>query len=169
MRKAVEDLTMADVSISSKSSITRTVVWSHDVCTICVVLATVVYIVSTFINVWNAINRAYLWTWSRIVKLLEKRGEREIQVTIHIDSVLASFENFWRLHDRESCTEICSVPVKLCPSPLNSGLQYTWMIPLCFFYKWQLDGCRGGYFENIRQFPKLNKLSISIIVVNYNN
>ena len=33
----------------------------------------------------------------------------------------------------------------------------------------QLSGCRGGYFENIRQFPKLNKLSISIIVVNYNN
>ena len=40
---------------------------------------------------------------------------------------------------------------------------------LVFFYKWQLDGYRGGYFENIRQFPKLNKLSISIIVVNYNN
>ena len=99
-----------------------------------------------------------------------KKGEREIQVTIHIDSVLACFESFWRLHDMESCTEICSVPVKLCLSPLNSGLQYTWMIPLCFFFnKWQLNGCRGGYFENIRQFPKLNKLSISIIVVNYNN
>ena len=27
--------------------------------------------------------------------------------------------------------------------------------------KWQLSGCRGGYLENIRQFPKLNKLSIS--------
>ena len=169
MRKAVEDLTMADVSISSKSSITRTVVWSHDVCTICVVLATVVYIVSTFINVWNAIDRAYLWTWSRIVKLMEKRGEREIQVTIHIDSVLASFENFWRLHDRESCTEICSVPCEIVSITAKFWFTIHLNDPLVFFYKWQLNGCRGGYFENIRLFPKLNKLSISIIVVNYNN
>ena len=41
--------------------------------------------------------------------------------------------------------------------------------PVRTIRKWQLSGCRGGYFENIRQFPKLNKLSISIIVVNYNN
>ena len=98
-----------------------------------------------------------------------KKGEREIQVTIHIDSVLASFESFWRLHDRASCTEICSVPVKLCPSPLNSGLQCTWMIPLYFFYKWQLNSCRGSYFENTRQFLKLNKLSMSVITIKYNN
>ena len=98
-----------------------------------------------------------------------KKRERELQVTIHIDSVLASFASFSALHDKASRSEICSEPVQLCSSPLNSALQMHLNNPLVFFYNWQLYGCRGGYFENTRQCPKLNKQSISIIVVKYNN
>ena len=53
-----------------------------------------------------------------------KKGKEKSRLP-YIDSVLASFASFWRLHDRASCIEICSVPVKSCPSPLNSGLQCT--------------------------------------------
>ena len=37
------------------------------------------------------------------------------------------------------------------------------------FYSWQLHCWRGGYFENTRQCPKLNKQSISIIVIKYSS
>ena len=37
------------------------------------------------------------------------------------------------------------------------------------FYSWQLYCWRGGYFENTRQCPKLNKQSISIIVIKYSS
>ena len=80
-----------------------------------------------------------------------KKRERELQVIIHIDSVLASFASFSGLHDKASRSEICSEPVQLCLSPLNSALQMHLNNPLVFFYKWQLYGC------------------ISIIVVKYNN
>ena len=128
------DLTLTDLSISSKSRITRAIVWSYDVCTIGIVPVTIVCIVSTFINVWIGIDRPCLWSWSRTLKLKGKRVERspiyenhaltDIRLPfIYIDSVLASFANFSRWHDKVSSTEVCLVPVQLCPSQLNPGLQ----------------------------------------------